>query len=65
MFAQFAPRIREIKLAREQLQHLVNALTETRDDVRRLLNEECSTSNEWQDFETVSNRIDRLNASAI
>lgn len=65
MFAQFAPRIREIKLAREQLQHLVNGLTETRDDVRRLLNEECSTSNEWQDFETVSNRIDRLNASAI
>ena len=65
MFAQFAPRIRQIKLTREQLKHLVNNLTETRDDFRRLFDDECATSNEWQDFETVSNGIDQLNASAI
>ena len=64
-FAQFAPRIRQITLAKEQLQRLVNTLTETRDDVRRLLDKECATSTEWQDFQKVFDRIDQLNASAI
>lgn len=65
MFANFTPRIRQIKLTREQLQRSVITLTETRDDLRRFLDEECATSNEWQDFETVSERVDQLNASAI
>ena len=40
-------------------------LTETRDELRRFLNEECVTASEWQDFEKASERVDQLNASAI
>lgn len=65
MFANFAPRIRQIKLTREQLEQSVNNLIETRNDLRRFLNEECASSAEWQDFETVSQRVDQLNVSAI
>lgn len=65
MFANFTPRIQQIRLLREQLQGSVSNLIETRDELRRFLNEQCATSREWQDFERVSERVDKLNVSAI
>ena len=65
MFANFTPRIQQIRLLREQLQGSVSNLIETRDELRRFLNEQCATSREWQDFERVCERVDKLNASAI
>ncbi|KAL9989316.1 hypothetical protein ACROYT_G003853 [Oculina patagonica] len=65
MFANFTPRIQQIKLTREQLEASVNSLIETRNDLRRFLDDECATAREWQDFETVSERVDQLNVSAL
>ena len=65
MFASFTPRIQEIKLTRQQLQQSVNTLIETRNELCSFLDDECTTSNEWQDFQRVSKRVDQLSACAL
>ena len=65
MFANFTPRIRQIRLIREHLEGSVSSLIETRDELRRFLNEQSATASEWKDFKSASERVDnRLNVSA-
>lgn len=64
MFANFTPRIRQIRLIREHLEGSVSSLIGTRDELRRFLNEQSATASEWKDFESASERVDKLNVSA-
>lgn len=64
MFANFTPRIQQIRLTREQLEQSLNSLVETRNELRGFLDKECATTNEWQDFEKVSKRVDQLSDCA-
>lgn len=64
MFANFTPRIRQIRLIREHLEGSVSSLIETRDELRRFLNEQSATASEWKDFKSASERVDNLNVSA-
>ena len=65
MFANFTPRIQQIKLTREQLEQSLNTLIQTRNELRGFLDNEGATANEWQDFENVSSRVDQLSACAL
>ncbi|XP_073244290.1 uncharacterized protein [Porites lutea] len=65
MFANFTPRVDQLKRTREQLERSLNLLIETRNDLRSFLDDECTTSEEWRDFQMVSERVDQLNASAV
>ena len=65
MFANFTPRIQQIKITREQLEGSVNTLIETRNELRGFLDTECATASEWQDFEKVSKRVDQLSGCAV
>lgn len=65
MFASFTPRIQRIKLTREQLETSLNSLIESRNELRGLLDRECATTGEWQDFEKASKRVDQLNGYAL
>ena len=65
MFANFTPRVQQLKRTREQLEQSLNLLIETRDELRSFVADESTTSKEWRDFQTVFERVDQLNASAV
>ena len=65
MFANFTPRVHQLKRTREQLERSLNLLIETRNELRSFLDDESTTSKEWRDFQMVSERVDQLNASAV
>lgn len=65
MFANFTPRVHDLKRTREQLERSLNLLIETRNELRSFLDDESTTSKEWRDFQMVSERVDQLNVSAV